>query len=77
MVSKSKKGTVAEKEVEGEGRDDLITKRTQRRHHEMLTSKSGEWRDGVDPVKMYLSKIGQVTLLNRAVSYTHLRAHET
>ncbi len=61
VESKNKKGSPQANEAQ----EDLITKRTQRRRQEMMTSSTGEWREGVDPVKMYLSKIGQVTLLNR------------
>ena len=46
-------------------RDDLITERKQKRHQARMRSTSDDWRDGFDPVKMYLRRIGQVSLLTR------------
>lgn len=44
--------------------DDLIDTRDKKRRQEMM-SEAGEWGDGLDPVKMYLRRIGQVSLLTR------------
>ena len=53
---------VDERDNEGE---DLISKRTNKRHQARLRSEGDDWREGFDPVKMYLRRIGQVSLLTR------------
>ncbi len=45
--------------------EDLIAERKLRRYQEMLTDAAPDWGTSLDPVKMYLRRIGQVTLLNR------------
>ncbi len=46
--------------------NDFIAQRTQeRKEARMRGSGKDEWKDGFDPVKMYLRRIGQVTLLTR------------
>ena len=48
-------------------RDDLIADRKRRRRHEMISGKQGDSLDSssLDPVKMYLRRIGKVELLTR------------
>ena len=51
---------------EDEARDDLIATRERRRRTDLLAEDDDLfWRDGMDPVKMYLRRIGQVSLLTR------------
>ena len=45
--------------------DDLIASRKARRRQEMLDTDIGDWGSSLDPVKMYLRRIGQVKLLTR------------
>lgn len=47
--------------------DDFIGQRTEARRNAKVQAGEGseEWKDGFDPVKMYLRRIGQVTLLTR------------
>ena len=46
-------------------KDDLITERKRRRRREMLSDEYGDFEGSLDPVKMYLRRIGQVELLTR------------
>ncbi len=45
--------------------EDLITARTRKRYEDLLNTNAGDWQEGMDPVKMYLRRIGQVSLLTR------------
>ncbi len=44
---------------------EFISQRTTQRRAAKMKSDAEDWRDGFDPVKMYLRRIGQVTLLTR------------
>ncbi len=59
------KGAVVSDADEQEGSDDLISERKQKRHQARMRATGDDWRDGFDPVKMYLRRIGQVSLLTR------------
>ena len=50
---------------EDKSQDDLIAERKRKRRQDMLSEESMDWGDGFDPVKMYLRRIGQVSLLDR------------
>ncbi len=62
------KGAVVSKADDKNGpeeKDDLIAQRANKRYQARMRSGGDDWREGFDPVKMYLRRIGQVSLLTR------------
>ena len=63
------KGAVVSEVDETQGADnegeDLIAQRAHKRYQARMRADGDDWRDGFDPVKMYLRRIGQVSLLTR------------
>ena len=59
------KGAVLSDASNSDEKSDLISERRQKRQQARMRAGSEDWRDGFDPVKMYLRRIGQVSLLTR------------
>lgn len=60
--SKSVRGT---KEDVDRGGEFISRRKTERKAARMRANDKDDWKDGFDPVKMYLRRIGQVSLLTR------------
>lgn len=61
-MSKSVRGT---KEDVDRGGEFIARRKSERRNVRMRANDRADWKDGFDPVKMYLRRIGQVSLLTR------------
>lgn len=63
--SSMRRGTIVAETNKKAAPQDLIAAREQQYRKDMMATDTGNMTDGFDPVKMYLRRIGQVTLLDR------------